>query len=271
MLEYYNFDGTGWATPFLLVPEVANVDDEHMRRLSEATDRDVYLSESSPLGVPFWVLRTSTSEEDRCGKIAEGKPGSSCPKGYLASNVEFTKLPICTASHAYQKKKIESLSEEPLTIEQQKRVEDGVVAKSCLCRDLSGGVDIKTGIEPDAKTTVCCGPNIVNFSRIASLEEMVGHIYGRLSLLTNTDRPHMFIKELSLYVDYLRKEIDKYSMDLSVHTPKYFTEFKENLLSGIEYYRDLAEQVVEEKRNSFLEELKALREELEATQMFVMA
>ena len=42
--EHYGVDGTGWATPFLLVPEVTNVDDEHLaeavrrgrrRRLSE--------------------------------------------------------------------------------------------------------------------------------------------------------------------------------------------------------------------------------------------
>ena len=33
---------------------------------------------------------------------------------------------------------------------------------------------------------------------------MVGHIYGRISLLTNPDRPHMFLRELALYIDYLR-------------------------------------------------------------------
>ena len=65
------------------------------------------------------------------------------------------------------------------------------------------------GIDPAATPAVCCGPNIVNFSRIATLEEMVGHIYGRISLLSGADRPHMFLRELALYVDYLRNELAK--------------------------------------------------------------
>ena len=31
--DLYGADGTGWATPFLLVPEVTNVDDAHLRKL----------------------------------------------------------------------------------------------------------------------------------------------------------------------------------------------------------------------------------------------
>ena len=31
--EFYDVDGTGWGTPFLLVPEVTNVDDEHLQKL----------------------------------------------------------------------------------------------------------------------------------------------------------------------------------------------------------------------------------------------
>ena len=103
LLEYFDLDGTGWGTPFLLVPEVTNVDDIHLKKLSAASDNDVYLSDSSPLGVPFWNLRSSASEEARRQRIEKGKPGSSCPKGRLAFNTEFTKTPTCRASHAYQK------------------------------------------------------------------------------------------------------------------------------------------------------------------------
>ena len=265
LLKYYAVDGTGWATPFLLVPEVTNVDPEHLKRLSAAGEEDVYLSDSSPLGVPFWNLRISASEDDRRRRIEEGKPGSPCPKGYLVSNTEFTEAPICTASRAYQKKKLENLSSEGLSFEQKNAVEKYVLGKSCLCRDLSGGAEIRTGITPASTPAVCCGPNIVNFSRIATLEEMVGHIYGRLSLLTNADRPHMFVRELKIYIDHLRKQMEKYSLDLSSQTPKYFKEFKENLVNGIEYYLELADQLVEEKRERFLDDLQCLREELEKT------
>ncbi len=73
----------------------------------------------------------------------------------------------------------------------------------------------------------------------------------------------MFIRELTIYVDYLCAEIDKFLLDLSARTPKYFREFKENLLSGIEYYRGLAEKFVEEKQKRFLDDLRELREAIE--------
>jgi len=110
---------------------------------------------------------------------------------------------------------------------------------------------------------VCCGPNIVNFSKLATLEEMLGHIYGRISLLTNSDRPHMFIRELALYVDYLRDEISWFASGLLPRPPEYFTEFRENLLKGIDYYRQLAEKLAEQTRTQFLEGLEAIREAVE--------
>ncbi|MBW7939540.1 MAG: hypothetical protein H3C63_12255 [Candidatus Omnitrophica bacterium] len=92
---------------------------------------------------------------------------------------------------------------------------------------------------------------------------MAGHIYGRLSLLSNPDRPHMFIKELGLYIDFLRKEIDKYIDGLSSHTPSYFQEFKEGLRSGIEYYRNLVDRLDHSEQPGFVEKLTALAQELE--------
>ncbi len=263
LLRYYRLDGTGWATPFLLVPEVTNVDDAHLRKLLDATDRDVHLSDASPLGIPFWTLRDSASEEARRKRILEGKPGSPCPKGYLVSNTEFTDIPICHASRAYQKRKLEHLAEEGYSAKQLPVVQEAVLAKACVCHEVGGTALVKKGIDPAAKPAVCCGPNIVNFSKLATLQEMVSHIYGRLSLLTNPDRPHVFIRELAIYVDHLRKEFEKYSLELSTRAPKYFREFKENLLIGIEYYRSRAEQLIEEKRNRFLDDLRQLRESIE--------
>ena len=264
LLAYYNVDGTGWGTPFLLVPEVTNVDDESLERLAAATERDVYLSDSSPFGVPFWNLRNSASEEARCQRIDDDKPGAPCPKGYLRGNTEFTKLPICIASRAYQKRRLRRLAEEELTVDQLAVVTEQVLAKSCICHDLAGGATVKFGIDPDAAPAICPGPNIDSFSKLATLKEMVGHIYGRMSLLTNPDRPHMFIREIRLYTEYLRKEMERFALGLLPSTPAaYFSEFKENLLGGIEYYRSLAEEFVAEERTQFLDELKTLREAIE--------
>lgn len=263
LLEHYRVDGTGWATPFLLVPEVTNVDDAHLEKLARASGRDVYLSDSSPLNVPFWMLRNSASEEARRRRIRESKPGSPCPKGFVVSNTEFTDVPICRASRAYQARKLDHLAEEGLSARQLDAAREDVVAKTCLCRDLAGGVNLKDGLDPEATPAVCCGPDIADFSKIATLQEMVSHIYGRLSLLASHDRPHMFIRELSLYLEHLRKEFETYSLDLSSRAPKYFREFKENLLSGIEYYRSRAEQFMHEKRSHFLDDLRSLREKLE--------
>ena len=264
LLRYYQVDKTGWGTPFLLVPEVTNVDDEHLEKLARATEEDVHLSQASPLRTPFWNLKTSASEENRKKLILEGRPGSTCPKGHGAVlGTEFKKITECLSARRYMKQKMESLAEEDLTDEQREWYKEELLAKSCICHDLSGGATRKLGIDPEATPCICCGPGIVNFSRIASLEEMVGHIYGRLSLLAASDRPHMFIKEMSLNIEFLRNEIEKFKLEVTTNGTKYFQEFKENLLKGVDYYRKVAEEFVDTKRTKFLEDLKVQKEALE--------
>ncbi len=264
LLDYYGVDGTGWATPFLLVREATNLDDEHLEKLAAATHRDVYLSDSSPLGIPFWNLRNSASEEDRRRRIRQNRPGRPCLKGCFRLNTEFTEVSICTASRDYQKRKLPHLPEEGLTAEQFPLVRERVLAKSCICHDLGGGATIRYGIDPDATPAVCPGPSITDFSKIATLEETVSHIYGRVPLPMSPDRPHMFIREIALYADYLRDEIEWCSSRLLSHSENYFDEFKENLLSGIEYYRGLAQHLDEQQRQRFLYELRALHETIES-------
>ncbi len=264
LLEYYGIDSTGWGTPFLLVPEVTNVDDIHLEKLVAAhNDDDVYLSDRSPLGVPFWILRKSASEEIHARRIGMNKPGSPCPKGFLISNTEFTNVPLCRASRTYQKKKLKQLAESNMSPQQARRQEESITVKSCICHDVAGSAILKYRLEKEAHPAICCGPNIVNFNGIFSLEEMVGHIYGRLSLITNPDRPHMFIKELSIYVDYLRREIQRTSEGLVDKTTKYFLNFKQNLNTAIEYYRNLAEQFSAEQKDRFLQDLNKLFSEVE--------
>ena len=263
--EYYGADGTGWATPFLLVPEVTNLDDEHRRKLCVADDDDVYLSDSSPFGLPFWNLRTSASEEARRHRIAAGQPGSACFKGYVKLfNTEFTPTPICVASRQYQKRKLEELQGNGFAEDQRAAMREAVLAKSCICNDLAGAATLKNGIDPAATPAVCCGPNIVNFSRVFTLEEMVGHIYGRNSLVDNPDRPHMFLRELDLYLDYLREQIRKHGLGLAAITPAYLREFKENLCAGIEHYRLLAQQFAAPLRAAFLETLASQQQAVAA-------
>ena len=263
LLRYYRVDRTGWGTPFLLVPEVTNVDNAHLEKLLAATDGDVYLSDSSPLGIPFWNLRTSASEEARRQHIREGKPGSPCLKGAARLNTEFTDVPICPASRVYVKRKLKHLPEEGLSEEQLAAVKESVLHKSCICHDLGGGTTLKYDIDPAATPSICCGPSILDFTKISTLEEMVAHIYGRLSLLANNERQHMFIKELMLYLDHLREETRNFRLKLSFRTPAYFNKFKKNLLAGIEYYQRLAGEFIEDQRKQFLADLKVLQDELE--------
>ena len=264
LLKYYNLDRAGWGTPFLLVPEVTNVDEKHLEKLCQAGPNDVFLSAASPLKVSFWNLRNSASEEARRKLIDEGRPGSTCPRGHgKIFNKEFTEIPECISARKYIRQKLAQLEAEDLPEDQRLRIKEDLLTKSCICHDLSGGAMIKYGLDKDAKPAICCGPGIVNFSRIASFEEMVDHIYGRISLLARSDRPHLFLRELSLYIDYLKREVEKFTVGLTANGPKYYREFKENLAVSMEYYKDLARQFVEEKRQDFLDELKEQREALE--------
>ncbi len=258
--EYYGVDGTGWGTPFLLVPEVTNLDDEHRRKLCNASNGDIYLSDSSPFGLPFWNLRTSASEEARRQRIAGNQPGSSCFKGYVKLfDTEFTKTPICTASREYQRLKLEQLEKADIPEPQRAALRESVMAKLCICHDLAGAATRSNGIAPAATPAVCPGPNIANFFRIATLQEMVGHIYGRLSLLRNGQRPHIFLRELALNIDYLRSELAKQKTGVSSNPPGYFQEFAGNLLEGVDYYRQHARGLAGASCDRFLAELDDLQ------------
>ncbi len=263
LLKYFGVDSVGWGTPFMLVPEATRMDNINLKRIAEATAEDVFLSDASPLGVPFWNLRSSSSEEARRERLRSEKPGSPCPKGFVSFSTEFTKRPICIASHAYQKLKLEQLHEEENGKQNFDKLEERITAKSCICHDLAGNATLLLGIDPDATSAVCCGPGIVDFSKIATLQEMVDHIYGRLSLLTSSERPHMFIRELNLYIDYLRKELDNFPAGLASNSASFLQGMRENLFKGIEYYQTLSGQFVEETRDRFLKELKKLKTALE--------
>jgi hypothetical protein len=263
MLKYYSMDGTGWGTPFLLVPDVTAVDDEHLQKLQDAGPDDVYLSDSSPVGVPYWNLRTSDSENLRRRNIDEGHPGSPCPKGFLRFDSSLSDIPMCQAAAKFQQLRLKQIDEQDGTEEQKRFRRDDLLHKSCICHDLGGAVLRKYGITKQADPAVCCGPGISYFKRLMSLDELVGHIYGRLSGICSSERPHMFIQELRLYVHPLRDQMEQYSIGVLSRAPEYFEDFKTNLMDGIQYYRHLSRHLVEEKRERFLSELSAVQKQIE--------
>ena len=244
--KYYGVDGTGWGTPFLLVPEATTVDDHTSELLVKAKEKDVILSKKSPLGIPFHYLKGTTADYEKLARIEKGKPGSPCPEKFLVSNTEFSKEPICTASRVYQKKKIKELSSLNLSKSEYECQLKDILDKECLCIGLSNSAIKKYSIEPFKKleaVNICPGPNIAYFSEILSLREMVDHIYGRDNVLKDGNRPHMFIKELYLYIDYLIEMMKDTRKEATKKQNRYVQKFYDTMVEGIDYYRELVSQV----------------------------
>jgi hypothetical protein len=242
LLEYYELDATGWGSPFLLVPEVTNVDDDTLKLLTHAGEEDFYLSGSSPLGILFNNFRNTTIEKQRLHRLEKGRPGSPCVKKFLVSNTEFTEHPICTASREYQNLKIKQLQSLQLPEEDFRQQFDSITEKICLCEGLCSSAYIKNHIskpKENKAVAICPGPNLAYFSGIYSLEEMVKHIYGKIDLLDKIKRPHMFIKELNLYIDYLQEDIKSQLKDFNDKKRKQLDGFKAQLQEGINYYKQL--------------------------------
>ncbi len=237
--DFYQVDSTGWGTPFLLCPEATTVDENTLELLCQSKENDVVRSNASPLGVQFNYLKGTTAEKERLDRITKDKPGSPCTEKLLVSNTEFTKEPICTASSKYQKLKLQQLETLNLSEEELEQQREGVLSKECLCIGLSNAAPISYEfpfLKKLTAVTICPGPNIINFSKVATLREMTDHIYGRKNIMQQSDRASMFVAELRLYIDYLKKEIEQVSAP-NVRDFKSWEKFSENLLEGIEHYR----------------------------------
>lgn len=265
LMEYYELDGTGWGSPFLLVPEATSVDEDTLQRLINARKSDFYLSHASPLGVPFNNLRTSSGEDQRKSRIAKNRPGSPCYKKFLTFSTEFSTKPICTASREYQNLKIKKFE----AGETSKQELDEVLEKDCLCEGLSAPAILNAGGTPKRNlnaVTICPGPNLAYFKGIFSLKEMVDHIYGKINLNLDPERPHVFIKELQLYVQHLKVEIEKTIPEKTAKYESYIEKFKKNLQDGIQYYQELSEQIsldTEEILDKMKVQLEGIKEEIQ--------
>ncbi|HAC14657.1 MAG TPA: hypothetical protein DCE78_01750 [Bacteroidetes bacterium] len=241
LLKEFEVDGTGWGSPFLVVPEATCVDDATMQLLINATVDDFYLSKVSPLGIPFNNVRRTGSEKWTADRVGTDKPGSPCPKGFLKSNTEFTDKPICTASTEYQILKIAQINESDLPHSVKSQKLDDVHAKVCLCDHLGNGSLIKLGIikEKQGPQAICPGPNLAWFKGPYTLEQMTDHIYGRGESLVPQHRPHMFAKELEMNIDYYERLVAMSDPD-DPKSQKYLATVRENLEEGIRRIQELA-------------------------------
>ena len=239
LIDHYNLDSVGWGTPFLLVPEVTTVDEQTRDKLLKAKEKDLYLSNVSPLGVPFNNLRNNSKDLERNEKISNGKPGSSCPRRFLALSKAYDKQGICSASRKFQKIKIKE-SDSDNTINLNK-----VYEKTCLCMGLAASAVLnnKIDVKESQSVSICPGPNLAYFSKYMSLQEMSKQIYGMAESIARFDRPHFFVKELELYIKYFSDKIDESTTDFNKKQEKYFTKFLNNLNEGINYYSDLFNDV----------------------------
>ncbi|TRX03980.1 hypothetical protein [Flavobacterium gawalongense] len=244
LLDYYKVDSVGWGSPFLLVPEATSVDKHTRALLAGAKEEDLYLSHISPLGIPFNTLRGTTNEILKQKRIQENKAGSSCPKRFLALSKEYDAKGICTSSKKYQDLKLEELLQQKdiLSAEIFEKKKNSITEKACLCVGLANASYLENDIKIKGQAQgviICPGPNMAYFDQEVSLSKMVQHIYGNASVLTVTDRPNLFVKELKMYLDYLKNEITAVSDEITAAQIKKWHSFKNNLLQGIGYYEDL--------------------------------
>lgn len=268
LLKNYGMDSIGWGSPFLLVPEAVNIDQDTLDLLAGAEEKDLYLSDVSPLGVPFNTVKGSTAEKEKQDRIKAGKPGAPCFKKHLSFNTEFTDKPICTASRQYQRTKIKELKETLTDPTALQMAIDKVTEKMCLCVGLGNAAAINNDLEMYKGmpgVTVCPGPNMAYFSEILSLHKMTDHIYGRTNVVKVAHRPHMFIKELGMYIGHLKERFAACSESISEKQRSYLVQFQENLLEGVEHYKNLLSQfpeMLEEAGNRFVADLMRLQGEI---------
>lgn len=269
LIDHYGIDSVGWGSPFLLVPEATTVDSVTMDKLAQASEDDLYLSNISPLGVPFNNLKGNSKDLEKDKKIESGRPGSPCPKEFLALNSEFKDKTMCTASRQYQRNKIKELDEENLSPSLYKNRFQKIVEKSCLCMGLGAATEQIHNMEaqrPAKGVSICPGPNMAYFSNIMSLKEITDHIYGRMNQLSQNKRPHMFLKELKLYADHLKTKLEETQGEINKKQEKYLLSFAKNMKEGINYYQNLfsdAKNRFQNSRSNIMSELEKHLKNLE--------
>lgn len=269
LLNHYQLDSIGWGTPFLLVPEATTVDEKTLNQLVQAKEEDLYLSDISPLGVPFNNLKANTKDLEKEALITKGRPGSSCPKKFVSLNKEFKETGICTASREYQYLKIKELDSKDISDELYQDSLNKITEKTCTCVGLGTSALLAYNLDTKVEgkgVSVCPGPNMAYYSNIMSLKNMTDHIYGRDNMITRTDRPNMFIKEFHIYLEYLKNKLLEVKSEMNKKEEKYLLTFTNNMQDGILYYQNLfnnISNVFEDKKQMIINELELGAEALE--------
>ncbi|RXJ52926.1 hypothetical protein ESZ48_03140 [Gelidibacter gilvus] len=275
LMDNYQVDSVGWGTPFLLVPEATSVDNETRKLMADAKEADLYLSNISPLGVPFNTLKGTSNEFYKQGRIDSNKAGSSCPKKFLALSKEFGAEGVCTASKKYQDVKLSELDlkKETMASSQYEIAKSKITEKACLCVGLANASYLENEIPIKGQqqgVVICPGPNLAYFDKEVSLSQMVQHIYGGTSVLSQAYRPNMFVKELKMYVDYLKNDIATFTDELTIKNIKKWSAFKSNLLEGIVYYQGLFEETFHLNKNEIQSDIIIYKNEINTIEIPVL-
>ncbi|MBP7498219.1 MAG: hypothetical protein KA792_11205 [Bacteroidales bacterium] len=242
LLNHYNLDSVGWGTLFLLVPEVVNVNEDTLKLLCDADKDDLYLSDISPLGIKFNSIKGNSKDIEKQTLIDKGKPGSNCNKKYACLNSELSSTNICTASKHYQKLKILQLEQKNLNKEEYEKEYKKITDKACICNGLGTTALLVNNIDTTFEGTgvsICPGPSMEYFNKIVTLSQMLAHIYGKSSVIDDFNYPDLFLKEIYLYINFLKNKYKEAQQPLNSKQLKYFTDFKNNLIEGINYYKVL--------------------------------
>ncbi len=270
LTDYYELDSVGWGSPFMLCPEVTLVDDYTLKQLCDAREEDLFLSNASPLGVYFNNMKGATKDVERDQNVKDGSPGFHCTKRFCEVNREFSTDPAskaeCAASKPYMKLKLAQLEAKNLSPERYKKEFDFITERSCICVGLGNSALHVNNVDPkdlESTISVCPGPNIAYFSKTVTLDEMVGHIYGRNDVVIRKDQPHMFIKELDLYYIYLRNRILEITEETSKKEISNYKVFHKRLVEGIAFYKELFSNI-DIKANYFKADLISELDKIEA-------
>ena len=270
LLQHYQIDSVGWGSPFLLVPEATSVDEETRNLLANAKEEDFYLSNISPLGVPFNTVKGMSNDFWKQKRIDDRKAGSSCPKKFLALNKEYDPEGMCTASKKFQDIKIAELEakKEDFTKAEIEKKKAEIFEKACLCVGLANASYLENDMKIKGQqqgVVICPGPNLAYFDKIVSLSDMVQHIYGKPTLSIDSNRPNMFIKELKMYMEHLLKGLEQGVELMTALQLKKWKTFQNNLQAGIHYYKELfaSNQFVnQEEKSAIQEQLEVYSERL---------
>jgi len=269
LMNHYNLDSIGWGTPFLLVPEATTVDKKTLQKLVKAKEEDLYLSDISPLGIPFNNLKDNSKDSEKETLINKGRPGSSCPKKFVSLNKKFKETGQCIASREYQHLKINELESQGLPLKEYQSKFNKIVEKSCICVGLGTSAllayDLDTKIEGTG-ISICPGPNMAYYSKVMSLKNISDHIYGRDNVISRSDRPNLFIKELQIYIDFLKNKLGETKVLMTKKEEKYLLTFAKNMKEGISYYHHLFSNLKHDFKDvkaSLLKELEVNANSLE--------